>query len=255
MNHSGLKQCGRAFSVPGHLFGKGLVNIMKCFPEPVIIGIFLCDFGIARKTVCQHHQRIVGGGVAVHGNHIEGIRHVLPQRLLQKLFGNCKISRDKPEHGAHIRMDHAGALAHTANGHGLSPNLNLHRSLLRYCIRSHHGLHRSLSGFQRVSLFPHQHFHTGRNLFQRKLPADHAGGRHQHGVFRNAQLLRRFLCRLSTALVALFPRAGVCNAGVNNDSLRTGGVGNDFPVPQNGRRFHHITGKHSGCAAGHPTVN
>ena len=42
------------------------------------------------------------------------------QCFLQKLLRNRRISRHKAEHRAHIRMDHAGTLAHAADRDGLS---------------------------------------------------------------------------------------------------------------------------------------
>ena len=44
------------------------------------------------------------------------------------------------KHGAHIRMDHARALAHAAYGYGLAADLKLNSHLFLFGIGGHNGL-------------------------------------------------------------------------------------------------------------------
>ena len=65
---------------------------------------------VARHAVGQHYAGVVGGGVPVHGDPVEGFAGHLPQGILQHLVGDGAVGGDKAQHGAHVGVDHAGAL-------------------------------------------------------------------------------------------------------------------------------------------------
>ena len=71
-----LKQRGSPLSVPCHHFCQRFVYLVKRLAEMEVILVFLRDLRISGATVCQYHQRIVGGGIAVYGNHVEGVHHI-----------------------------------------------------------------------------------------------------------------------------------------------------------------------------------
>lgn len=68
------------------LLRQRLIDIMKRFHKRIVVRALFRDFMVSRLTVCQHKQRIVCRGIAVYGNHVEGILHVSAQCFLQKLL-------------------------------------------------------------------------------------------------------------------------------------------------------------------------
>ena len=135
-----LKQCGTALTVACHLLCQGLIDVIECLAELLVICVLLGDLCIASHTVCQKQAGIVGGGIAVYGDHVVGVFDISAECFLQQFFGNSKVGGNEGKHGAHIRVDHAGALAHTANGNGLSADPNLNSDFLFLRISCHDGL-------------------------------------------------------------------------------------------------------------------
>ena len=160
MDHLRFKKRGRPLAVSRHLLCQRRIDIVKRLPELIVILILTGDLRIARQTVSQYYKRIVGGSISVHRDHIKSIFHIFPQRLLQKLFGDSRIRGHKGKHGAHIRMNHTGTLAHAAHRHGPAAQLNLHRRLLGYRIRSHDGFRRLRTRFFRSSSGCRQLLHS-----------------------------------------------------------------------------------------------
>ena len=55
---------------------------MKALIEKPVILALAVDDGIACPAVCQYHIGIVGGGITIHGYHIEGVIHYRRDCLL-----------------------------------------------------------------------------------------------------------------------------------------------------------------------------
>ena len=79
--------------------------------EDIEVLPFRIDHGIARKPGGEDAQGIVGGGITVNGEHIEGILDIRRDRLLQHLVRDGGVRREEHEHGRHVGADHADALA------------------------------------------------------------------------------------------------------------------------------------------------
>ena len=71
---------------------------------------------IARHAVGHDQGGIVGGGVAVDGDDIEGAVDCLPEDLLQQGGINRRVGNDKRQHGGHVGHDHPRPLGHTGDG-------------------------------------------------------------------------------------------------------------------------------------------
>lgn len=76
------------------------------------------------------------------------------------------------------------------------------------------------------------------------------GGRHQNGIFRNAQNLGCFLCGLFTVAHALLASAGVGNTGIYDDCLGIGGFLYDFLIPFHRGRLDQVGGEGARRMAG-----
>ena len=63
----------------------------------------------------QHHERVVGGHIAIDRNAVEGLVSCFLDQFLQQRAGNAGIGRQKTEHGRHVRLDHPGALGNPRN--------------------------------------------------------------------------------------------------------------------------------------------
>ena len=223
---------------------------MKGPTERAVILIFFRDLLVARAAVGKHQQHIVGGGVPIHGDHVEGIHHIRTQRLLQKLFGNRRIRGHKAQHGTHIGMDHSASLRHAADGDRLSGKLDGNRHLLGMGVRGHDGLRRLTACIHRIGKRSCQRLHACRDPVHGKLHTDHARGSHQHGILRNSQSFRRSLCSLPAVFPPLFARTGVGDSGIYHHCMNRRGIFHNLPVPYHRSRLHHVAGEHARRPAG-----
>ena len=102
-----FQQLGRALAVAGQLtaemFRHGGQNGDKGL---VVLAVnFRC--GVARQAVGKEQDGIVGGGVAVHRNLVEGCRHHAGERRLKNRRFHCGVRRDKEQHRGHVGVNHA----------------------------------------------------------------------------------------------------------------------------------------------------
>ena len=117
VHHLHLEEGRRALAVAGDLLRQGRHHLVQRLTEGVVVRPLRLDARIARLAVGQQQHGVIRRGVPVHGDHVEGVHDILRERLLQQFRRDGAVRRDKAEHRAHIRMDHAGALAHAAHGH------------------------------------------------------------------------------------------------------------------------------------------
>ena len=218
---------------------------MKRFFKLLIILVLRRDLRIAGHTVGKHYQRIVGGGIAVHGDHVECINYIFAQCFLKKLFRDRDIRSHESEHGAHIRMNHAGTLAHAADGHCFAVQFDLNRHLFGYSVRSHDRLCCHGARFLCIRLALRQLLHTGKQPVYGNLIADHTGGSHQHRIRRYPEKLCRLVRGLSATVISLSAGGGVGYARINDYCLNVGGMGYHFLIPSDRRSFHHVACKHA----------
>ena len=87
----------------------------------------------------HQHAGIVGGGVAIHGDGIEGWRDSGLQHLPQTGAVTDRVRGHIGQHGGHIRTDHARALAHAGDGNGAAIHLEAATGQLGHGIRGHDG--------------------------------------------------------------------------------------------------------------------
>ena len=255
MNDFRFKKRRSALAVSRHHSCKRRIHIIQRFPEFLIIFVFRCDFRIFRHTVCQYDKCVICGSVSVHRYHIEGIDNIFPQSLLKQLFGNRNIRRQKTEHGAHIRMNHAGTFAHAAERRALPADFEGNGRLLGNRIRRHDGFRRDSSRFCRIRFLFCQLLYAVRNFIGRNLSADYARRRHQHGVFRNLQIFRRRLCSLLTALISQRARTGIGNPRIRDNRLCIRGMRYHLFIPDNRSRLDNIARKDSRRHTWLPAVN
>ncbi len=126
----------------------GKENLLKYGVVLVLPG----DLGIPGKAVGKEDQGVIRRHVSVDGDHVEGVGDDIREGLLQKVFGDRKVGCEIAEHGAHVGVDHAGALCTAAEGRGLSADLELIGDLLVVGVRRHDCLCRSGAGFERLRL-------------------------------------------------------------------------------------------------------
>ena len=93
------------------------------------------------------------------------------------------------------------------------------------------------------------------NALHGKLHPDHAGGSHQHGIFRDSQQSGCSPRLFPTIVHTLFSCTGIGNPRVYNNRLGIGTVFHDILIPQNRRRLYHIGRKGSRRPAGRLAVD
>ena len=130
----------------------------------------------------EQHRHVAGALVAVHGDGVERRPRGALQLLLQFVRGGRRIGDDERQHGAHVRLDHPGALGdaqHTVPGGGDRA------AQLRVGIGGHDRLRRLRRGAD--AEVGGELRGRRRQGFHRELPADHPGRRRQQFGTRNAE--------------------------------------------------------------------
>ena len=135
--HFTFQQLGCAFAVACNHTAQVFGDRRKRLTKRRVVFVFLGDFRVFRHTVCQYRHHIVGGRIAVNGNHIKGIFHVVRKRLLEHLRGNITVRRHEYEHRCHIRVNHTATLCNTADFTRFTACGELERDFFRYRVRRH----------------------------------------------------------------------------------------------------------------------
>src|SRR5690606_13946126 len=80
---------------------------------------------------------VIGGGIPIHGDAVEGAVNGTGEHRLQQVLRNCRIGEHIAKHGGHVRLDHAGALGKPGNGDLAVATVNLDRTGLGTGVGGH----------------------------------------------------------------------------------------------------------------------
>ncbi len=97
----------------------------------------LGDLRQVRLAGGDQHAAVVGGGVAVDGDAVEGLVRRIAYQVLQYAARHLGVGRDVTEHGRHVRPDHAGALGDAGHGDGHAVVLELAAGALGQGVGGH----------------------------------------------------------------------------------------------------------------------
>ena len=184
---------GRAFPVPGHLDGQIPAYSFQGFQEQVIFPVLLRDDRVPRQAAGQHQQGIVGAGIPVNGDHVEGIGHHRLHRLPQQRRIHGAVRGKVGQHGAHIGVDHPGALAHAPQGYlyvsftAGRGQFKAHRRFLGYRVRGHDGFRRQRRRLPAAAQAARQGPYPRLNPDQGDVGPNDPGGADQHPFRGNVQ--------------------------------------------------------------------
>ncbi|CUQ67438.1 protein of unknown function [Candidatus Nitrospira inopinata] len=83
--------------------------------ERTVVSSSLPDRPVSSHAVGQAQDHVVGAGVAVHGDTVEGLIDRRRQSPLERRRFDGRIGGEKGQHGGHVGMDHAGAFGDPAD--------------------------------------------------------------------------------------------------------------------------------------------
>ena len=98
------------------------------------------DRSIAGQTVGKEDTGIVGGHIAIHRNHVEGIGDGGPQFCFHPVVVNRGVGSQVAEHGCHIGINHARAFRDAAQAYRFPINLKFQRDTFGARIGRHNRL-------------------------------------------------------------------------------------------------------------------
>ena len=199
----------------------------------------------AGGAVGKQEDRVVGGGVAVDGAHIEALVDRRGEHLLQVGGIGLGVSRHVDEHRRHVGVDHARALGHRADLHRAGGELQLIGALLADGIGGHDGVG-SLGAVLLGELGGNDLADALEHLVDRKSLADDAGGADEHFVLAEAEQLFRLALNGAGILDALRAGGGVGVAGVDDDGAGLA-VLEDLTVENDGSGAELIGSEHRGA--------
>ena len=170
-----LEEFSSALAVMRNHFCKVGSTGNQRFKEGRIIRMLLRknDF-VFGKTVGKHNHAVVGTGIAVDNNHVEGFVGSLFHRALQHIGSNGGVGSDEGQHSCHVRMNHARTLGNTGKGYLLAADFRFIGSVLDKGIRSlnRHSAAFALTFVQAVDSIGN----AGQQLVHRQKLADNTGG-------------------------------------------------------------------------------
>ena len=242
--HLHLQQSGAALPVPADLPGKGRCHHGQSLAKRIVVLSLFRDHGVSRQSVGQKDHRIIGGGVPVHRNHVEGAFHVGGERRAQHLGRSGAVRGDEYEHRRQIGMDHAGALGDAAHAALHAADLKGDGDGFHDGVGGHDGLGGLLAG---VAQGRRQGRDARGDGLDGELLADDAGGGHDHVRRRDAQRIAREGAHRLRDLDAVGV-AGVGVAAVADHRLGIA-VGDVVPRHGEGRALHQVGGiyRRGGC--------
>ena len=177
---------GGTFAIPHNGLGQLLGNAQHSGLEGLPLGAGQrLERGVRGAVAGNHHQRIVGGGVAIHRDAVERCFGQLQRQLLHDGRADTGIGRNETQHGGHVGSNHAGALADPGDADPAAADVQLRTKGFGHGLGRHDGLaHAQPVVFPRV----------GQCCVQSGLDAvigqglhDDAGGKRQDLLRRQAQ--------------------------------------------------------------------
>ena len=137
--HFACDQPAGPLAVAGDGPGQIAAGVLQSGLEGLIAAVLPLDERVARRAVGQHDTGVVGRGVAVHRDPVEGLGGHLPQGVLQQLLGDGAVGGDEAQHGAHVGVNHAGALGDGPQLDRFPAHVEGEGDLLFHCIGGHNG--------------------------------------------------------------------------------------------------------------------
>ncbi len=240
-------QLGNALAIfdqgPGQNDQEIVQHLLKRFCPASVIDL---DPGNAAG---HEYHRIIGAGIPVNGQPVQGPVHPGDKRALQQISSDVRIRCQKTKHGGHVRPDHPGPLGHPGNGKRPSVHLSFPGNHFGHRIRGHDrlGQIRYPSGCQLC----HQTWNRGLDGFHGQRFTDHTGGGHQHHLFRDIQLCGHSRCHGLCICQSRLTRAAVGTSTVDHHGP-AGSALYSFPVQQHRGGLDPVAGKYRCCPCRHP---
>ena len=116
-------ELGNAFAIADDGFGELVHNKAESVFENLTLFASASNCFVAGGTVGEDQDGVVGAGVAIDGDAIEGMLEGAFEGSFQTGFGDVGISGDVTKHGRHIGIDHARSFGTSADADALLPNL------------------------------------------------------------------------------------------------------------------------------------
>ena len=195
---------------------------------------FLVGRGHAGCAVGKAIQRVVRGGVAVHGHAVEGQLHGVAQHFLPDGGFHLRVTQHDGQHGRHVGADHASALGHAHKLHHTAGKGDFAVRNLVESIRGHdrpgkilRGRLAEVGGEGGGGLLPKIHL---------ELRADNARGRGQDIRRLKAEGASHQLLGRAAVSHTFITGAGVGLAGIDHDGTSGGTLGEHGLGDENGCR-------------------
>ena len=190
------------------------------------------------RTIGKHEKGIVGRGVAINADGIEGTRGDVAKSFLEEPWGDVGIGGDKRERGGHVGMDHARALGATHQMDAFSghPERASRRFWPRVCRADGEGkFGEGASG--RTAVFGHARERT-KDLFQGQGNTNYAGGTDEDFLGMAAEAQGSLFDRFCRGSVTHWTGGTVGVASVDDDGAHASLGGFQMGFGDDHRRGH-----------------
>ena len=109
-------ELGGAFAIAHDGLGQLAGNVKQGAAQGLAVGTVQRSHSRMRGLLAgNQHKRIVGGGVAIDRDAVEGAFSDFLGQLLEQSRSNAGIGRHKTQHGGHVGPDHASALGNAGD--------------------------------------------------------------------------------------------------------------------------------------------
>src|SRR5690348_14422118 len=166
----------RALAVARHLAAEEARDVAQRGLEAIGAGATFAQRLVAGTAAGEEEGRVVGGHVAVHADHVEGVVHGALHDGLELVGGDGGVGGEVAEHRRHVGVDHADTFGRAAEAHGLALHLEFDGDGLGAGVGGH-----DAAGEVVTAIGPR--FDLGDatlDLLHRQRTADDAGGGDEH---------------------------------------------------------------------------
>ena len=236
-----FNKLGSTFAITHNVFCEALHNEHQGRTELALFAqaqVFVTE---PAHAVGKQDAGIVGAGVAVHSNGVEGIRNVGAE-FRKEVNRERNVGGNEGQHGGHVGVNHARALAGATDGHHALLGVNFNSMALERKVGGEDSTTKFF-GSVGVELF-HQLRNAGLDFVHGHQVANHAGAADQHALGRKVQGLFGKGSHAFGILVALLAGTGIGVTAVHHHGRCKMGMLQGSLVVEHRSGLHLVGGKH-----------
>ena len=222
--HPNGDELGCTFAVAHDGMRQMLCNGQQSSAQSLAVGRMpIADHGMRGFACGHHHERVIGGGIAIDGDAIERCVGQIGGQGWQQCRIDVGIGGQEAQHGGHVGANHARTFADAGDGDSLTRQDHLLAKSLGHRVGGHDAF--GCFGPMRGLCVGQCGRHARHNAINGQVFHDHACGKRQDLLWLDVEQTRQCICSSARVGQAFGACARIRVAGVDNQcaNLRING--------------------------------